>query len=144
MYFLCVVCVSHGCTLNPVSIFFFFQAEDGIRDHAQSRGLGDVYKRQPVNPLLEIHGLEVAYGPSQVLFGLDLRMNEGEATTLLGRNGMGKTTTLRAICGLQAVKGGSIRKRSCLLYTSDAADDMQCVDLGGRRIIQKKKSEQQP
>ena len=62
-----------------------------------------------MNPLLEIHGLEVAYGPSQVLFGLDLRMNEGEATTLLGRNGMGKTTTLRAICGLQAVKGGSIR-----------------------------------
>ena len=59
--------------------------------------------------LLEIAGLEVAYGQSQVLFGLDLAMAEGEAATLLGRNGMGKTTTLRAICGLQPVCGGTIR-----------------------------------
>jgi branched-chain amino acid transport system ATP-binding protein len=62
-----------------------------------------------VNALLEIGGLEVAYGPSQVLFGLDLEVAEGEAATLLGRNGMGKTTALRAICGLQPVKGGTIR-----------------------------------
>jgi ABC-type polar amino acid transport system ATPase subunit len=62
-----------------------------------------------VNGLLEVSDLEVAYGPSQVLFGVDLAMAEGEAATLLGRNGMGKTTTLRAICGLQAVKTGSIR-----------------------------------
>ena len=62
-----------------------------------------------MNGLLEVNDLEVAYGPSQVLFGVDLAMAEGEATTLLGRNGMGKTTTLRAICGLQAVKTGSIR-----------------------------------
>jgi len=62
-----------------------------------------------VNALLEIGGLEVAYGPSQVLFGLDLELAEGEAATLLGRNGMGKTTALRAICGLQPVKGGTIR-----------------------------------
>ena len=62
-----------------------------------------------MNGLLEVSDLEVAYGPSQVLFGVDLAMAEGEAATLLGRNGMGKTTTLRAICGLQAVKTGSIR-----------------------------------
>ncbi|MCE1181404.1 MAG: ABC transporter ATP-binding protein [Rhodocyclales bacterium] len=62
-----------------------------------------------MSSLLEIHGLEVAYGPSQVLFGLDLAMQQGEAATLLGRNGMGKTTTLRAICGLEPVKAGSIR-----------------------------------
>ncbi len=62
-----------------------------------------------MNALLEIGGLEVAYGPSQVLFGLDLALAEGEAATLLGRNGMGKTTALRAICGLQPVKGGTIR-----------------------------------
>ena len=59
--------------------------------------------------LLEVSGLEVAYGQSQVLFGLDLALAEGEAATLLGRNGMGKTTTLRAICGLQPVRGGTIR-----------------------------------
>ncbi|MBL8419319.1 MAG: ABC transporter ATP-binding protein [Dechloromonas sp.] len=62
-----------------------------------------------MNALLEIGGLEVAYEPSQVLFGLDLALAEGEAATLLGRNGMGKTTALRAICGLQPVKGGTIR-----------------------------------
>ena len=62
-----------------------------------------------MNGLLEVNDLEVAYGPSQVLFGVDLAIAEGEAATLLGRNGMGKTTTLRAICGLQAVKTGSIR-----------------------------------
>ncbi|NJD26270.1 MAG: ABC transporter ATP-binding protein [Betaproteobacteria bacterium] len=58
--------------------------------------------------MLEIAGLEVAYGPSQALFGIDLAMAEGEAATLLGRNGMGKTTTLRAICGLQPVRAGRI------------------------------------
>jgi branched-chain amino acid transport system ATP-binding protein len=62
-----------------------------------------------VSGLLEISALEVAYGSSQVLFGLDLAMAEGEAATLLGRNGMGKTTTLRALCGLQPVKAGRIR-----------------------------------
>ncbi len=59
--------------------------------------------------LLEIDGLEAAYGASQVLFGLKLSIAEGEVATLLGRNGMGKTTTLRSICGLQPIKGGSIR-----------------------------------
>ncbi|MGE5770348.1 MAG: ABC transporter ATP-binding protein [Betaproteobacteria bacterium] len=59
--------------------------------------------------MLEVAGLEIAYGPSQVLFGLDLAMADGEAATLLGRNGMGKTTTLRAICGLQPVRAGAIR-----------------------------------
>ncbi len=62
-----------------------------------------------MNELLRVEGLEVAYGPSQVLFGIDLALGEGEAATLLGRNGMGKTTTLRAICGLEPVRGGCIR-----------------------------------
>lgn len=62
-----------------------------------------------MSALLEVAGLEIAYGPSQVLFGLDLAMADGEAATLLGRNGMGKTTTLRAICGLQPVRAGAIR-----------------------------------
>ncbi len=62
-----------------------------------------------MSTLLEVSALEVAYGPSQVLCGIDLTMQEGEAATLLGRNGMGKTTTLRAICGLEPVRGGSIR-----------------------------------
>jgi branched-chain amino acid transport system ATP-binding protein len=61
-----------------------------------------------MSALLEVSQLEVAYGASQVLFGLDLRIEEGQVATLLGRNGMGKSTTLRAICGLQAIKAGVI------------------------------------
>ena len=62
-----------------------------------------------MSALLEVSDLAVAYGSSQVLFGIELAMAKGEATTLLGRNGMGKTTTLRAICGLEPVKAGQIR-----------------------------------
>jgi len=62
-----------------------------------------------VSALLEIDGLETAYGASQVLFGVRLSIAEGEVATLLGRNGMGKTTTVRSICGLAPSRGGSIR-----------------------------------
>ena len=50
--------------------------------------------------LLEVRDLETAYGASQVLFGFSLGVNEGEAVSLLGRNGMGKTTAIRSIMGL--------------------------------------------
>jgi len=63
------------------------------------------------NVLLSIHGLETAYGASQVLFGLDFEVRAGEVVTLLGRNGMGKTTTLRSILGLTPTRGGSITFR---------------------------------
>src|SRR6516164_3805594 len=60
-------------------------------------------------PLLELTGVETHYGRSQVLFGLSLAVAEGEMVTLMGRNGMGKTTTVRAITGLAAPSGGAIR-----------------------------------
>jgi len=59
--------------------------------------------------LLEVDAIETAYGASQVLFGVSLTIAEGEVATLLGRNGMGKTTTVRSICGLEKPKAGSIR-----------------------------------
>jgi branched-chain amino acid transport system ATP-binding protein len=59
--------------------------------------------------LLEIEGLEAAYGPSQVLFGVHLQIRQGEVATLLGRNGMGKTTTVRSVLGLTRARGGSVR-----------------------------------
>lgn len=62
-----------------------------------------------MSKLLEVGALEVAYGASQVLFGIDLMMDEGEVVTLLGRNGMGKTTTLRTLCGFVPSKSGEIR-----------------------------------
>jgi branched-chain amino acid transport system ATP-binding protein len=58
--------------------------------------------------LLEVSRLETAYGASQVLFGVDLRIQAGEVVTLLGRNGMGKTTTVRSIMGLTRARGGII------------------------------------
>jgi branched-chain amino acid transport system ATP-binding protein len=61
--------------------------------------------------LLEVRGLETAYGMSQVLFGVDLAVNAGEMVTLLGRNGMGKTTTVRSIMGLTRAQAGTIRFR---------------------------------
>ena len=59
--------------------------------------------------LLEIDQLETAYGSSQVLFGVSLSIAEGKVATLLGRNGMGKTTMVRSICGLTRPRGGTIR-----------------------------------
>jgi branched-chain amino acid transport system ATP-binding protein len=58
--------------------------------------------------MLEVRGLETAYGRSQVLFGVDLQINRSEVVSLLGRNGMGKTTTVRSIMGITRPKAGSI------------------------------------
>ena len=59
--------------------------------------------------LLEVRGLTAAYGRSQVLFGVDLEVGAGEMTSLLGRNGMGKTTTVYSIMGLVPPLEGSVR-----------------------------------
>jgi branched-chain amino acid transport system ATP-binding protein len=60
-------------------------------------------------PLLEIDGIETCYGLSQVLFGLSLSIHVGEMVSLMGRNGMGKTTTIRSIMGLTPARAGAIR-----------------------------------
>src|SRR5215210_2807136 len=59
--------------------------------------------------LLELSDLETCYGLSQVLFGVSLEIGVGEMVTLMGRNGMGKTTTVRSIMGLTPARAGSIR-----------------------------------
>ena len=61
--------------------------------------------------MLEVRGLEAGYGGAQVLFGIDLEVDAGEAVTLLGRNGMGKTTTVRSLAGILRPTAGSIRFR---------------------------------
>lgn len=58
--------------------------------------------------MLSVSRLEAGYGDVQVLFGVDLTIGKGEVVTLLGRNGMGKTTTIRSIFGLLKPRGGSI------------------------------------
>jgi branched-chain amino acid transport system ATP-binding protein len=60
-------------------------------------------------PFLEIKGLHAWYGESHVLHGVDFHVDEGEVVTLLGRNGAGRTTTMRAIMGLTGTREGSIK-----------------------------------
>ncbi|GAC1338935.1 MAG: ABC transporter ATP-binding protein [Myxococcales bacterium] len=67
--------------------------------------------KAPGEVLLEVSGIEVAYGDVQVLYGVSLQVRENEIVTLLGSNGAGKTTTLRAIAGLRPPRVGSIRFR---------------------------------
>ena len=59
--------------------------------------------------MLSVKGLEAGYGSSKVLFGIDLNLNEGQLVAMMGRNGMGKTTTVRAITGLTPASSGSIK-----------------------------------
>src|SRR6266480_3969412 len=60
-------------------------------------------------PLLEIDAIETCYGLSQVLFGVSLSIKAGEMVSLMGRNGMGKTTTVRSIMGLTPARSGHVR-----------------------------------
>ncbi len=62
-----------------------------------------------MSALLSISKLEAGYGTSQVLFGIDLELREGEVKTLLGRNGMGKTTLVKCISGMIKPNGGQMQ-----------------------------------
>jgi ABC-type branched-subunit amino acid transport system ATPase component len=59
--------------------------------------------------MLELDDVHTFHGTSQVLFGLSMTVGTGEVVTLLGRNGMGKTTTVRSIMGLTPPRAGTIR-----------------------------------
>ena len=90
-----------------IRVVVFCQAEDGIRDLVRSRGLGDVYKRQPPT--------------GGVREGDQISLTDDESRIM------------------KAAGGGFEQAYNCLLYTSDAADERSSVDLGGRRLIKKKK-----
>ncbi|MEX0405229.1 ABC transporter ATP-binding protein [Aquibium sp. LZ166] len=59
--------------------------------------------------LLEVSAIETFYGASQALFGVDLRVDDGQVVALMGRNGMGKTTTIRSICRLNPPRAGAVQ-----------------------------------
>lgn len=69
--------------------------------------------------MLDVNGLEAGYGESQILFGIDFRVKEGEVVTLLGRNGMGKTTTIKSIFGLVKPRAGSVKIKGKNLTGAD-------------------------
>ncbi|MEZ5752590.1 MAG: ATP-binding cassette domain-containing protein, partial [Paracoccaceae bacterium] len=58
--------------------------------------------------LARLEGVQAFYGASQALFGVDLAILPGQAVALMGRNGMGKTTTIRTLCRMQAVRQGRV------------------------------------
>ena len=62
-----------------------------------------------MTPLAEVDGIEVFYGASQALFGVDLTVQPGQCVALMGRNGMGKSTTIRTLCRMQAPYKGRVR-----------------------------------
>jgi branched-chain amino acid transport system ATP-binding protein len=59
--------------------------------------------------LLQVQNITTYYGHSQALFGVEFAIGEGEVLALMGRNGMGKTTTIRSICNLNPPRTGTIR-----------------------------------
>ncbi|HWT07711.1 MAG TPA: ABC transporter ATP-binding protein [Roseomonas sp.] len=61
------------------------------------------------DPVLEVTGLRAGYGPAEVLFGVSLHLARGEVAALMGRNGAGKSTTMKAIMGLLNPRAGSVR-----------------------------------
>ena len=60
-------------------------------------------------PILDLTKVAASYGPSPALFDVSLSINSGEALALLGRNGMGKSTTVKVICRLLRAKAGTVR-----------------------------------
>jgi branched-chain amino acid transport system ATP-binding protein len=68
------------------------------------------------NPLLSVDHIEGGYGASQVLFGVSIDVHAGEFVTLIGRNGMGKTTTVKTIMGMLAPQRGTVRMAGGLLH----------------------------
>src|ERR1700735_1967810 len=61
------------------------------------------------NPVLSVQNLEAWYGESHILHGINFQVNPGEVVTLLGRNGAGKTSTLKSVMGIIGKRSGSVR-----------------------------------
>ena len=119
--------------------FFFFQAEDGIRDLVRSRGLGDVYKRQ-----MRDDALRIASSCNRAELP-----DIGDPTEIALLKSAAESSIERLEIDEEELPFTSEAKymvttHTCLLYTSDAADERSSVDLGGRRIIKKKTKNKNP
>ncbi len=77
--------------------------------------------------MLSLNSIHAGYNASEVLHGIDLQLKEGEVVTLLGRNGMGKSTTINCICGLLKLRSGNIEFNGVML---DSISSYQIARLG--------------
>jgi branched-chain amino acid transport system ATP-binding protein len=82
--------------------------EDGGQRTDEGGGPPSSVVRRPPSDLLTIEHLQAGYGPAQVLFDVSFAVGAGEVVTLIGRNGMGKTTTILAVMGLLSPTGGTV------------------------------------
>ncbi len=100
---LCAVRLSaRACRLQELDL------RDGQAVAGEAPSDGPALTRRHPTALLETRSLDLAYGPLQVLFGVDFHVEAGEAVALLGTNGAGKSTLLRAVTGLTAPTGGEV------------------------------------
>ncbi len=83
----------------------------------------------PREPMLEVTGLKSSYGATPILTGVDLSIGKGEIVALIGRNGVGKTTTMRCLIGLLRASGGTIRYNGQDV-TRMSADDRARLGIG--------------
>jgi branched-chain amino acid transport system ATP-binding protein len=81
-----------------------------------------------MSALLEMTGVNAAYGPSQIIYDLDLVVTDGGITALLGANGAGKTTILRAICNMR------VRSRGAIVLAGERIDGLQTEDIVRRGV----------
>jgi branched-chain amino acid transport system ATP-binding protein len=88
---------------------------DAVNGNGHHRGPAEATPEAPAaapevgtETILKCTGIDVSYGPVQILFGVDLEVKRGEVVALLGTNGAGKSTLLKAICGLKAPKAGTV------------------------------------
>ncbi len=76
--------------------------------------------------MLKVEAIETCYGQSQVLYGMNLEVNAGEVVTLMGRNGMGKTTTVHSIMGITPIRAGRIAMDDTELHSLPSYKVAQC------------------
>ena len=90
----------------------------------------------PERSLLEVKGLEAGYGKKTVLQGVSFHVDEGEVVALLGHNGAGKSTTLKAILGLLPARAGQVRfGGATLTKLPEPAGGMGTIEVVGREIF---------
>src|SRR5215207_248205 len=102
----CLVLRLHPCVRNARGDPAQRGRDRGLSRHRASRG-----RAMSAQPVVQVEDLDVYYGTSQILFGVGLSVRQGETMALLGRNGAGKSTTMKAIMGLAPARRGRVMLR---------------------------------